>query len=104
MAVNWDGTAPKATGSRLPLGLRSLAPPRSRRVLMFATTASSGVRRKHGGDALWVDIERQESERLVAGISPLVDEAERLIDQCVRPLRLRLAVRRVGPRSGDDEI
>ena len=40
-----------------------------------------GCAGKHSGDALRVDVERQESERLAARISPLVDEAERLIDQ-----------------------
>ena len=36
---------------------------------------------KHRGDAFGIDIERQEGERLVAGVSPLVNEIERFIDQ-----------------------
>ena len=40
-----------------------------------------GCAGKHSGDTLRVDVEGQESERLAARISPLVDEAERLIDQ-----------------------
>ena len=40
-----------------------------------------GCAGKHSGDTLRVDVEGQESERLAARISPLVDEVERLIDQ-----------------------
>ena len=40
-----------------------------------------GCAGKHSGDTLRVDVEGQESERLAAGISPLVHEVERLIDQ-----------------------
>ena len=40
-----------------------------------------GCAGKHSGDTLRVDVERQESERLTARISPLVDEVGRLIDQ-----------------------
>jgi hypothetical protein len=37
--------------------------------------------REYCGDTLWVDIEGQEGEWLVAGISPLMHVVERLVDQ-----------------------
>ena len=37
--------------------------------------------RKHGSDALGIDVEGQEGEWLIARTAPLVHEIERLVDQ-----------------------
>src|SRR5580700_1584873 len=59
---------------------------------------------KDGGDTVRIDVESQEGQRLAAGVSPLMHEAERLVDQGIGTPCLRRAVDGVGARSRDDVV
>src|SRR6516162_6473900 len=57
-----------------------------------------------GGHTIWVDVEGQERQRLIARVSPLVDKAEWLVDQRARPSLLCFASHRVSSRSRDNIV
>ncbi len=55
---------------------------------------------EHGCNAFRIDVEGEEGQRFVAGVPPLVHEAERFVYQGTWPPGLDLAANRVRPRAG----
>src|SRR5262249_62040888 len=60
--------------------------------------------RNHGCHAFWIDVERQECERIIARVPPLVHKPERFIDQGSQTLCLCLSLNGVRPNTRDDVV
>src|SRR5438552_18734515 len=63
-----------------------------------------GGTRKDSGHAFRIDVERQECQRHVAWVSPLMHKTERFVDQRTRRPGLQLTFHGICARSRDDVI